>query len=260
MTDRRARRGAGAAATAGPSYLVARLDLKLPVIGIYDAPDPEAFRPLVSPPVGAWACIFMFSERWRRGETLHLTAERCGCGGAGHYLFGKEFASRRERLAFFVDRHGMKAARDLLAGEDVAPYRPRHRNVLIGPLREGQEEHLVSVTFLVNPDQLAALVWGAHYHHAPAEGALVTAPFSSGCGLLAAMLGARHLPRGVIGGTDLAMRRFLPPSVLAFTVTKPLFEELCRLDDRSFLGKEWLEELRRSRPGGLGGTDDGRAP
>lgn len=244
--------------TADPSYLLRKLELSLPLIGLYDAPDPGAFRPLVSPPGGAWACVFMFFERWLRGETLHLTAETHGCGGAGRYLFGIDVEPSEEQLAFFVDRHGMKAARELMAGEGSAAYRPRNRHMLMGPLREGEGDHLLTVTFLVNSDQLAALVWGAHYCHAPEEGALVTAPFSSGCGLLAAMLSELDRPHGVIGATDLAMRRYVPPSVLAFTVTKPLFEELCRLDDRSFLAKEWMEGLRRSRPGGLGHVDGKR--
>lgn len=234
-----------------PSFLVDRLDLSLPLIGLYDAPDPEPFRPLVAPKEGAWACVFMFFPRWKRGETLHLTRECHGCGGAGSYLLGVEGRPEEERLAFLVDEHGTKADRSLLAGREPRGHRPEHPHVLLGPLNPDQYDHLLSVTFLVNPDQLAALVWGAHYRHAPEEGALVAAPFSAGCGLLAAMLGDLSEPRATIGATDLAMRRYLPPDLLAFSATKPLFEELCRLDDRSFLGREWLGALRKARGGRL---------
>ena len=36
-----------------PSRLLSELDLHTPLIGLYDAPDPEAFAPLVAPPKGA---------------------------------------------------------------------------------------------------------------------------------------------------------------------------------------------------------------
>jgi hypothetical protein len=35
--------------------------------------------------------------------------------------------------------------------------------------------------------------------------------------------------------------------ILAFTVTKPMFEQLCALDERSFLFKPFLKNLRKAR-------------
>jgi hypothetical protein len=49
----------------------------------------------------------------------------------------------------------------------------------------------------------------------------------------------------------MAMRQYLPHDVMAFTVNKPMFEDLCRLDERSFLGKPFLQHLRKSRGGSL---------
>lgn len=43
------------------------------------------------------------------------------------------------------------------------------------------------------------------------------------------------------------MRRFIPPEILAFTVTRPMFEELCALDERSFLDKPFWKELQKVR-------------
>jgi len=34
---------------------------------------------------------------------------------------------------------------------------------------------------------------------------------------------------------------------MAFTVTKPLFEKLCRLDEKSFLHKPFWQNLRKKR-------------
>jgi hypothetical protein len=46
---------------------------------------------------------------------------------------------------------------------------------------------------------------------------------------------------------DIAMRRYLPPDIIAFTVTKPMYEELCRLDKNSFLSKPFWKDLQKAR-------------
>ena len=47
------------------------------------------------------------------------------------------------------------------------------------------------------------------------------------------------------------MRGDLPANVLAFTVTVPMFAQLCALGDDSFLGKGFLTRLRKARGGSL---------
>ena len=55
------------------------------------------------------------------------------------------------------------------------------------------------------------------------------------------------VPQALIGTTDIAMRKHLPPNILAFTVTVPMFEQLCALDENSFLYKPFWRNLRRAR-------------
>ena len=55
------------------------------------------------------------------------------------------------------------------------------------------------------------------------------------------------IPQAMIGATDIAMRQYLPPDTLAFTVNKPMFEQLCLLDERSFLYKPFWQNLRKAR-------------
>jgi len=50
-----------------------------------------------------------------------------------------------------------------------------------------------------------------------------------------------------IGATDIAMRQHVPPDILAFTVTKPMLGRLCKLDERSFLDKPFLQRLNKAR-------------
>ena len=79
----------------------------------------------------------------------------------------------------------------------------------------------------------------------------MTVPFGSGCMELVVTFADLERPQAVIGATDMAMRDSLPPDLLAFTVTVPMFERLCALDPRSFLGRGFLDRLRRARGGRL---------
>ncbi len=56
-------------------------------------------------------------------------------------------------------------------------------------------------------------------------------------------------PQAAVSGTDIAMRDQLPQGVLGFTVTVPMFKQLCELGEDSFFGKGFLKRLRRARGG-----------
>jgi len=99
----------------------------------------------------------------------------------------------------------------------------------------------------VNPDKLGVLMLGANYNNAPADSPAVIAPFGSGCGLMLGLFDDLSISQAMIGATDIAMRQYLPPDLLAFTVTKPMFERLCRLDESSFLYKPFWQNLRKAR-------------
>jgi hypothetical protein len=127
------------------------------------------------------------------------------------------------------------------------PYRREHENLLVGPLRADQYRYLKTVTFYVNPDQLALLAIGAQYESAPEDPPPVIAPFGSGCGQMVGVFKDLGVAQAAIGSTDIAMRQYLPPDVLAFTVTKPMYERLAALDERSFLTKPFWKRLRAAR-------------
>jgi hypothetical protein len=120
---------------------------------------------------------------------------------------------------------------------------------LIGPLKDDQYEHLKTVTFYVNPDQLSLLILGTEYNNASINNNPTIAAFGSGCGQMAALFGDfdTDIPKAVIGATDIAMREHLPPDILAFTVNKPMYKQLCELDENSFLYKHFWKRLRKVR-------------
>jgi hypothetical protein len=234
-----------------PSLILERLSIGTPLIGLYDAPNPEPFEPLVQP--GARQCVFASLKQWRQGKTLHLTRERHGCGAP--YLLGVAGRPREEMVSFLCDEEGLRASHALmdLWLDAVRHYEPRNDHILIGPLRPGQYDSLRTVTFYVNPDQLSVLCSGAAYFAKPTDAPSVVVPFGSGCMQLASLFDDLEVPQAMIGGTDQAMRKHLEPWMLAFTTTRPMFELLCRwaADPKSSLHTGFLVGLIKARGGSL---------
>jgi len=234
-----------------PTTILAGLSITEPLIGFYDAPDPAPFRPLVTP--GRGQCVFVSIKKWRRGKTLHLTREKHGCGGS--HLFGIDTASRREMVEFLCDEEGLRATHQLmdLWLDSAKAYRPRHEHLLIGPLRPNQHQYLRTVTFYVNADQLAVLCTGAAYYSRPDDLEPVLARFGSGCMQLTALFDDLDAPQAIIGSTDHSVRKYLEPWMIAFTVTRPMFELLCLWadDPRSSLHSEFTRSLIKARGGSL---------
>ncbi|MEN6473635.1 MAG: DUF169 domain-containing protein [Syntrophaceae bacterium] len=232
-----------------PARLLDSLGIRIPLIGCYDAPDAQPFAPLVAPLPGKMTCVFAFYEHWLKGETLHITRENFGCAGAGRALCGVTTRSRADLVKFLVDAEGLRASHDLMEAwlDHGTTYRPEYPHLLIGPLKPDQDAFLKTVTFLVNPDQLSALVIGANYHHGPTDPAPVIAPFGAGCMQLLTVFANLATAQAAIGATDIAMRQHLPHDIMAFTVTKPMFAELCGLDEKSFLFKPFWKRLIKAR-------------
>ncbi|MBN1271593.1 MAG: DUF169 domain-containing protein [Candidatus Aminicenantes bacterium] len=228
------------------SILLMQMNMRLPLFGFYDAPDPEPFMPLVEPEKGD--CAFLFYEQWLKGNTLHLTKERYGCGGAGNWMFGIQGRSKEEFISFLVDEEGLKASHELMEKwiDTRKPYKALFPHLFIGPLKENLLEYARTVTFFVDPDQLSILMLGAQYFSSPDDPPPVIAPFGSGCSLLQPFRDL-SLPQAALGATDIAMRRHIPPALLAFTVTMPMFFQLLSLDKRSFLYKRFFAELKKAR-------------
>ena len=232
-----------------PTNLIKQIGLIVPLVGFYDAPDVLPFEPLIRPKPSKRACVFAFYSQLLRGKTLHITEDNAGCGGACHWLFNQETRSREDFIDFLVDEEGLKASHELMDKwlDHNKPYKPDNPNILIGPMKEGQYKYLKTVTFYVNPDQLSALMLGAHYNNAPGDPQAVIAPFGSGCMELLPLFEDLNIPQAMIGATDIAMRQHLPPDILAFTVTKPMFQQLCELHEHSFLYKPFWSNLRKAR-------------
>lgn len=132
--------------------------------------------------------------------------------------------------------------RPLPAPKDYCVFKP------VSLLSPGDEPEVV--LFLVNPDQLSALVILANYDLPGNDG--VAALFGSGCDSLVLFprLERTGKRRGIIGLTDISVRKMLPPEILSFALPFDRALELETNVPGSFLERKvWQgirERLRKS--------------
>jgi hypothetical protein len=126
--------------------------------------------------------------------------------------------------------------------------------VVVKPLSQvdPQCEEIKNVTFFVNPDCLSALVILASFGRPEAEN--VTVPWAAGCqvlGICAYRELERDHPRGLVGLTDISARKHVRSSLgenaLSFTAPWPLFLEMEKNVDGSFLQRGTWRALQKSR-------------
>jgi hypothetical protein len=158
-------------------------------------------------------------------------------------------------VEFLCGEEGLRASHELMELwlDSAKHYEPTHDHLLIGPLRPDQYQYLRTVTFYVNADQLSVLSVGASYYSRPDDLSPVLARFGSGCMQLLTLFDDLEAPQAIIGGLDHAMRIYLEPWMLAFTVSRPMFERLCSWgeDPESSLHAKFLDNLVRARGGSI---------
>jgi hypothetical protein len=230
-----------------PTHLLEMAGIETPLVGFYDVPDPKPFEPFCTPK----RCIFSCYENWAKGESIRISEGNCSCRGGGYWIGGVEFATRDDFAKRLNEREGFKSSNELMKQWLVnqKPYKIEHGYVVIGPPRDEQYDYLRTITFFANPDQLSLLPLGTEYHNASVNVHPTFTAFGSGCGQLAALFGNLdpEIPKAIIGATDIAMREHLPPDILALTVNKPMYEQLCELAENSFLHKPFWKRLKRAR-------------
>jgi uncharacterized protein (DUF169 family) len=125
--------------------------------------------------------------------------------------------------------------------------------VIIKPLRDvAPTEQTKVVSFLVNPQQLSALVVLANFARPGTDN--VRIPFGPGCagfGLYAFAETARENPKAIVGLTDISarfyLRQSLGPDLLSFTMPLNLYEEMEANAPQSFLTRlVWKSMMKNS--------------
>lgn len=122
--------------------------------------------------------------------------------------------------------------------------------VVLKPLEETnlESENVHSITLLVDPDQLSALVVLANHEHPEREN--VAIPFAAGCQIIGVFM-YRELdsetPRALVGLTDISarknVRKILGKDVMSFSMTPAMYREMENNVDGSFLKRNTWAEL-----------------
>ena len=235
---------------------------------------------------GKWGCVMFHLAAAAKGKTAAASRETFGCWGGGVGLgFGDQYRSfpgGEECFCRFLSSgnagsepgqtigqqmaaSGATAmAEEFLQGERylkspqvVAKFLAGlpiidipSRYVVMKPLREVDftRDNVRSITFLVNPDQLSALVVLANYEGEHNENVVI--PFAAGCqaiGICTYRENEQENPRAVVGLVDLSarknVRRQLGKDMMSFSVTAEMFQRMERNVEGSFLERETWKSL-----------------
>ncbi len=229
---------------------------------------------------GRWGCVMSLVASAAKGRIAVCSRETVGCnGGVSGMGFGSTYDRFPGGIEHFLSngnpefcrteqgRRMAEAMPDMDKGEryiktpelarkfvDALPIRDiPAQYVVFKPLEMvAANEEPKTIVFLVNPDQLSALVVLANYGRETCDN--VIAPMGAGCqqiGILAYKEGESEYPRGIIGLTDLSARKITNRSVgkdiLSFAAPYALFREMEDNVDGSFLRRDtWAEVMRIS--------------
>jgi uncharacterized protein (DUF169 family) len=265
------------------SKIAAAIHLELePVALVWADEKPEGAMEFAP---GKWGCVLFLLAAAAAGKTAVASRRTFGCFGGGVGLgFGAQhenFPGGEECFCRFLSSgnagiepgqsigqrmaaSGAVMAEDFLWGErylknpevvkqfiaslpivDIpAQY------VVMKPLREVDlsRDDVRSITFLVNPDQLSALVILANYEGGQEENVII--PFAAGCqsiGICTFRENQRDRPRAVVGMVDLSarknLRRQLGKDVMSLSVTAGRFQRMEGNVAGSFLERETWKSL-----------------
>jgi hypothetical protein len=192
-----------------------------------------------------------------KGKTAVFDRQSYGCPGGG---VGLGFGNTYEQRCFAIDKllstGDPEAAKQYRAGSHMAEGERFFKTPELVrqwlsrlPITEVPTEYVVmkpleGITesdapelgvFLVNPDQLSALVVMTDFSRGSGEPAI--AAFGGSCQsiLLGYAEAKRDVPRGVVGFFDIAQRNRVPRDILSYTVPWKLFLQMETDVEDSFL-------------------------
>jgi len=226
---------------------------------------------------GAFGCVIAFLKSATKGKTAVFSRKTFGCPGGGVGLgFGDCYEPFPGGIEYFLstgnsefcqtDIGRVVASRmpDLEEGEryfktpeiakhfiDTLPITDIPEAYLVfKPLQEVTAHEVPkTVVFLVNPDQLSALVVLANYGRMSNDNVII--PFAAAChtiGIIPFQEASSDTPKAVIGLTDITIRNTFMKDQLSFAMPYQMFLEMESNVAGSFLEKRhWQSLLKRNQ-------------
>jgi len=236
---------------------------------------------------GKWGCLMWLLASAVKGKTAAVDASTFGClGGGTGFGFGNrylEWPGGVECFYYFLSTGNATRGEEGHADTELARSQLRAqsfdhfvhgerylkspevtqsfvkslptlqipaRYVIMKPLAavDSERETPVSVTFLVNPDRLSALVVLANYEGPAGENVII--PWGAGCqsiGIFTYREAQAERQRAVVGMTDISARRYMNRhfgrDLLTFSIPFALFERMESNVEGSFLEADQWGEL-----------------
>ena len=252
------------------------LKLKYPPFAIFYAQEvPEGVK------MPNFVCSMMLIAQVAKGKTVAMSKDSCRCPGAGvgfgltkmdiedfpggaecYFRFlssgnadwehGRNIIAQLQAekspsipVEEFIEGEGFyktpELAREWL--ENLPENKPEGPYIIMKPLRDlAENETPKVVSFLVNPDQLSALIVLANYDRKGVDA--VRIPHGAGCnnfGQYAFEEADREAPRAIVGLNDISARYYLGKplgrDIVSFTVPFAMYEEMESNAGESFLSR-----------------------
>jgi len=205
-----------------------------------------------------WSCVIGMLMEAARGATVALDRKIVRCpGGKTGVGFGNSYAGHLDVVSQFLStgRPGKfegeaykktpELARSMI--EDVPARDMPFKYMVFKPLGSvnAEKEQPWLIIFLVNPDQLSALIVLANYSRSHNHNVIIN--MSSACSSIC-LYPLNECENGqlraVVGLTDITVRHYLDPDLLSFTVPWSMFRQMEADAPGSFLDKKPWNKLR----------------
>ncbi|MFA5405611.1 MAG: DUF169 domain-containing protein [Ignavibacteria bacterium] len=216
-----------------------------------------------------WGCVASMLVAASKGRTAYFDRNTFGCVGGGTGLgFGNQYEENDFPIEYLLstgkkDYNNEKIKSRYITEGECYIKTPELALKFVEnmPMRNIKEKFVTfkplellnltdkpeMVIFLVNPDQLSALVVLSNYDRE--DNMNVIAPFCAGCQsiLFGYAEEEKENPKATIGFFDISARKYIDKNLLTFTIPFKMFRKMESNVEKSFLTKEqWLGLNKRN--------------